>query len=221
MSINCPHSRFTTDDAPCTLAAGHLEPHRFDPPAVPDSEREQAYVETLRGRAFYLQDPIFDPFEMAHSLGNICRFAGHCSRFYSVAEHSVLVGDIMAQFALGDPFEGLMHDGTESVLADVARPVKALLPDYVLIESRLDRALRAQFGLPEETTDGCKLADWVAVLVEAHQLMVSQAKNWYAPADARRLADTYLKIAPFLGSFTPKQAGEHWLRHYNRWSKRV
>jgi hypothetical protein len=177
------------------------------------------YITTSKGRRFYVDRPVFDPEEIAHSLGNLCRFAGHCDRFYSVAEHSVLVADIMAQFALGNPFEGLMHDATESVLADIVRPVKARLTDYHVVERNLDQAMRAQFKLPLEITRGCKLADWVAVVVEARQMMPSQSQNWHVPAEARDFAASYLKITPFLG-LPPQHAGGHWLRHYHIWSER-
>src|SRR6266496_1501995 len=59
--------------------------------------------------------------DIAHALSNQCRFSGHCKQFYSVAEHSCRVSDLCSyEHQLG----GLLHDGTEAYLSDIARPIK-------------------------------------------------------------------------------------------------
>ena len=60
--------------------------------------------------------------DIAHSLSQQCRFTGHTSEFYSVAEHSVLVSEAVPA---RDAALGLMHDATEAYLADLAKPIKA------------------------------------------------------------------------------------------------
>ncbi len=159
------------------------------------AEKEKAlYIETVRGRKFYLLDdkPLFDVVEIAHALSMQCRYTGHTSRFYSVAEHSCLVAYIMKRFGLGDPFEGLMHDATEAYLSDIASPWKVLLPDYKRIEKELEGKARVFFGLPPVITDGCKKADWVALFVEANQLIPSKAADWIAPEGVREMADEFI-----------------------------
>lgn len=81
------------------------------------------------GNRFDLLDPEaseFDIFDIAHGLANVCRYAGQCRSFYSVAEHSILVSEIVPSFA----FEALMHDAAEAFIGDITRPLKALLPEY-------------------------------------------------------------------------------------------
>ena len=66
----------------------------------------------------------------------------------------ILVSRIMEDQGLGDPMEGLLHDGIESVLADIARPAKNLLKDYKALDAALDSAMRKQFVLPETDVRG-------------------------------------------------------------------
>src|SRR4051812_16341267 len=85
------------------------------------------------GDFFDFKDPRnhnYDIKAIAHALSNLCRYTGHSKRFYSVAEHCVLVSRLVdPRFA----FEGLMHDASEAFCGDVASPLKKLLPGYARI----------------------------------------------------------------------------------------
>lgn len=68
--------------------------------------------------------------EIAYSLAQINRFTGHCSRPYSVAEHSLLVAETaLTVFGASTTvqFACLMHDGHECITGDVSSPVKQKL----------------------------------------------------------------------------------------------
>ena len=150
------------------------------------------FIELVTGGRFYFSKPEWDIGAIAHSLSLQCRFTGQCRKFYSVAEHSVLVSRIMEDLGLGDPFEGLLHDGVESVLADVARPAKQMLKDYKTLDKALDSTLRKAFNLPEAMTDGCRRADELALWLEAQALMPSKGEHGYGfdlelQAQARKL----------------------------------
>ncbi|GAF75851.1 unnamed protein product [marine sediment metagenome] len=77
-------------------------------------------VEDIKVKNINIQD-------IAHSLSLQCRFNGHISRFYSVAEHSVLVMRCVTEYIslpksallLG----ALLHDGNECYVGDIARPI--------------------------------------------------------------------------------------------------
>lgn len=193
--------------------------HGIDFAALPAT----MFLETCEGRDFCLNAPVFKPTEMAAALSKICRFAGHSLRFYSVAEHSILVARIMHTLDLGDPFEGLMHDGTESVLADIAAPLKALLPDYKRLERALESVMREQFELPLHTTEGCKRADWIAVALEAEELMPSKGAHWALPDGVREQVATFRRLWQAKTGdrvrvgVMPYDLGERaWLREFDR-----
>lgn len=152
-------------------------------------------IETLHGW-FDPGNPVFDINDIAHTLGMKCRFNGHCKRFYSVAEHSVLVSRLMEELG-GDPREGLGHDGNETYGPDVSSPQKQLFPDLRAYEDRVDKSLRMHLGLPLEKTSECKRADNIAVLIEAFVLMRSRGEgpHWCA-LDSYRADTNRLRVRP-------------------------
>ena len=105
--------------------------------------------------------------DIATALSRECRYAGHASHFYSVAQHSVLCSRIAPpELAI----EALLHDAAEAYLKDIPSPLKALLPGYKLLEARFDRAIREHFGLPELPSPAVKEADNILLVTEIRDL---------------------------------------------------
>lgn len=171
------------------------------------------WIETYTGKKAFLAAPEANIEDIAHSLANLCRFNGHCSKFYSVAEHSVLVAELMETLGLGDPFEGLMHDAVETYLSDVPMPFKAELPDWKKAEDKLDLLLRRQWGLPETKSEGCHWADMAICLCEAHYLMPNKGRNFQDPLGIRfTMEPLYKDFRP--ECLTPWEAKSYFLEKY-------
>lgn len=105
--------------------------------------------------------------DIAHSLSMQCRFGGHCSRFYSVAEHSVFVSEIVNPV---HALEGLLHDGSEGYVTDLPTPIKKMCKDFEEIEAKFYRKICRRFGIPEEMSLEVKVADRIALYNEARYL---------------------------------------------------
>lgn len=62
--------------------------------------------------------------DIAHSLSHQCRFTGHTCRFYSIAEHCILVASFLKSFGPRIQLAGLIHDAAEAYFGDMAGPSK-------------------------------------------------------------------------------------------------
>lgn len=122
----------------------------------------------------------FTIFDVAHALSNLCRFTGHCARFYSVAQHSVHVSQIVPA---EDAFAGLMHDAPEAFTGDVSKPLKSILPDFRALEDRIERAVFERFGLPAELPASVKDADLTMLVTEQCQIMRTPDRDQWATAN--------------------------------------
>jgi len=137
-----------------------------------------SWILTHSGKHFDLSDPqpdMVDVLDIAHGLSFCCRFAGQCSWFYSVAQHSVAVSELVAP-ELG--LEGLLHDAAEAYIGDITRPLKLLLPDFRAIERRVDAAIRAAFDLPSSHSPEVARADQILLATERRDLMPEDPTDW-------------------------------------------
>jgi hypothetical protein len=153
-------------------------------PSSADTGRHGDFMQTYTGRKFWPMDPRANEVcirDIAHSLSLQCRYAGHCRRFLSVAEHSVLIarwvrGQTDAQTALW----GLLHDASEAYLVDIPRPVKPYLTNYKEAEAKVMAAVCQRFGLPLEMPAAVHEADERIIADELVNLVRMQ---WHARHD--------------------------------------
>ncbi len=129
---------------------------------------------------------------IARGLANTCRFAGQCARFYSVAQHSVIVSHIVPpEFAI----DGLFHDAAEAFVGDMPKPLKVRLPDYQAVEDVIERVVFGQFGLSLPLPSEVKVADKIALATEQRDLMKNR-DDWYWTKGAQPLKQKIVPVSP-------------------------
>ncbi len=128
------------------------------------SDRIGDWIQTFTGRKFWPLDPRREDIEIrdiAHALSMQCRYAGHCKRFYSVAEHCVLLSRWMLAQGHGVYVArwALLHDASEAYILDIPRPLKPYLTNYRDIETGVMKAVEEAFALYGEAPKIVKQAD--------------------------------------------------------------
>lgn len=180
-------------------------------------------IETYTGRFVDTNDP--DPNsialeDIAHALAFTCRYGGHCTRFYSVAEHSVLCSRRMERqgASLALQMAALHHDDAEAYLGDIPRPLKPLLGvRYVRMTRRMDAAIVKALSLAGDAANfhdpRVKAADNWALFVEARKLLPSEGRQWWKGGQGADSWDIDLPsriVHPdyWLGGLAPEAAEE-------------
>lgn len=136
-------------------------------------------------------DLITGPFEslsaydIAWSLAQRNRFNGWARRPYSVAEHSLLVCEIVERVMGLDvhaQFAALMHDAHECLTGDMTTPAKKIIgrPWFEFEDWRANRLRRAHgistaFALIGEALH---IADLIALATEKRDLMPESQRPW-------------------------------------------
>lgn len=147
-------------------------------------------IVTASGKFF---DPInpdpskIDILDIAHALSRQSRFSGHTSKFWSVANHSILVSRLVApEYAL----TALLHDAAEAYLVDLPSPIKntSILSSYKFLENRLHAAVSQAFSLPIPWSETLHEFDRAAMWAEADEFMHGWRDIALKPRTAREFA---------------------------------
>ncbi len=154
------------------------------------------WIQTYLGKKFYLWDPQYESIfieDIAHALSNVCRFAGHCKEFYSVAQHSVLLSLAVEKYVIEHQeevgikklnpremaFRARMHDASEAYVGDVTTSLKQMLPKFQQIEGIIQNVIEARFNIKVDPQNQLiNNMDNAILLTEMQQLMSKPPEEW-------------------------------------------
>jgi hypothetical protein len=161
--------------------------------------KHTGWIQTRTGDPFWPFEPdrgVIRIEDIAHSLANECRFGGHCSPNYNVAQHSVIISMLVPNaFKL----RALLHDAGEAYLKDLPRPVK-YLPELAPYREAIHR----HFGLPDDEPAEIKPIHQRLLQTEQRDLMPpapdiddrsdAEPFEWHLmlPSDPMALADSLI-----------------------------
>ena len=135
--------------------------------------------------------------DIGWSLAQTNRYYGHCVRPYSVAEHSLLVSDILARqgFDAHAQMMGLMHDAHEAYCGDLHPYTKLVLGwAWRNHEATLERAVRSAF--------------WLHTAYHVHHEAVERADKAALACELRDLKDRPEQMT----LLSPDQETCHWVQ---------
>lgn len=153
-------------------------------------------IRTFKGHYvdIFNPDPLtIDIDDIAHALSQVCRFAGHTYKFYSVAQHcteSVLVLQKMGTKDRRILLTMLLHDATEAYIGDMARPIKRRLPQYKAAENVLMSAIALKFDLDYPFPPIIKTVDNHLLELEHEGVILRQ--TYFPCSDPQKAKDDFL-----------------------------
>lgn len=165
------------------------------------------WMQTFTGRRFYPMDPQaadVDPVDIAHALSLICRYGGHTTSFYSVAEHSVLLSHAVPnRHALW----ALLHDAGEAYVGDMVRPLKRSMGLYRQVEDAILVAIAERFGLDRGASPSGRLG---VIPDEVHaadsRILLDERAQVMAPTDDRWAQDDLEPLGVTIRGWSPLEA---------------
>ena len=169
------------------------------------------YIGTYTNKKFYFLEPEPDQIcieDIAQALSMNCRFSGHVSKFYSVAEHCCIIGDLVeaADKSSSEVLAALLHDASEAYICDIPRPIKPYLANYFDMELKIEKVIQQKYNITAKT----ELIDYYDYHIcgeEARQLF-RHVPDWVTEFD--RLSGVKIK------SWTPEQAKKEFLDRFDR-----
>jgi hypothetical protein len=137
------------------------------------------------------------PFDVAVSLGRICRYTGNGTRWYPVILHTFVVADLVPKHL---KFDALNHDNPECITGDIPKPYKT--PEMEAIEHALQEMMYRDWSHAMPTKAQYRVikeADHAALYGEVHTIGSYGLQRRYpkrSPRAEKMTVDYIMKYPP-------------------------
>lgn len=159
----------------------HDSPNINDEGVFVSKDGKDTWLSTFSGTRVSVMNPKpeqIDIKDISVAIAKQCRFNGHCSRFYSVAEHCARGASLAYQlYGKEVAKEFLLHDATEAYMGDLIRPVKRMIPKFEAMEQKFWEAISTKFNLPYIHSKEVHYLDNVMVVWEK-QWLLPNSEPW-------------------------------------------
>jgi hypothetical protein len=157
--------------------------------------------------------------DIATSLANTCMAGGHVKKYYSNAQHSLLVSyqvqhmqSLDKQDLLREQMRGLLHDAAETYTMDIRTPLKRMpeMQGLMALEKQIEQVIAERFGLGSICSPAVKEADRYVRAQEMRDFMA--APTYELPENDIRV--TQKQFGFNIKALEPKAAKEEFLKRF-------
>ena len=153
------------------------------------------WMQVASGRKFFPQDPRPEEIkinDIANGLALTCRYGGqgNVDKFYSVAEHSLLMARYTLQNRSGNSYNMLslalavlMHDAAEAYAGDLIRSIKSAVRDaYAPLEDNIQEVILKKYGLLQFSLNWAQTIKEIdnRIVVNEKAVLFNSPQDWAA-----------------------------------------
>ena len=149
--------------------------------------------------------------DIAYGIGFKPHYSGQTPYFFSVAQHSVLVAELVYR-ETNDPIKaivGLFHDSEEAYIGDMITQIKLMFPGFKELAIKIQKVIFEKYGLPFELLPEIKWADI--------QILQTEFRIFYRMTPTER--ESFFKNNPGYERIGPEEAAELFLQKYSHFKK--
>lgn len=174
-------------------------------------------MNTRSGYKFNITDPSPETIvleDIAYGLGYKPHYSGQTPFFFSIAQHSILVGDLVLK-ETNDPtlaLVGLFHDAEEAYIGDMITQVKLMLPEFKIIGKKIQEVIFGKFTLPFDQLPAIKWAD-LEILKQEYDLFYKMSETM-----RMRYIQKNAGWNPNWAPLSPDESAGHFINKFNHYN---